>query len=101
MQKHEVINAIVKHGYELEEMTEYGTVYFGRTILKGDTEVHKVVEIDENSKGNLWFHFYKTRKLPQTEGHKLFGETFGANLEEIDISDNGVVSDGWFNEFVL
>ena len=102
MQKHEVINAIVEHGYNLEKMEEYGTVYFGKTILRGDdAEVHKVVEIQENSKGNLWFHFYKTRKLPHSEGHQLFGDSFEANLDEIRISDNGIVMDGWFNEYVL
>lgn len=101
MQKHEVVNAIVEHGYSLEKMEEYGTVYFGKTILRGDdVEVHKVVEIQENSKGNLWFHFYKTRKLPHSEGHQLFGDSFGVNLEEISI-ENGIVMDGWFNEFVL
>ena len=101
MQKHEVINAFIENGYCLEKMEEYGTVYFGKTVLRGDdVEVHKVVEIQENSKGKLWFHFYKTRKLPETEGHKLYGESLGANLEEISI-ENGIVTDGWFNEFVL
>ena len=100
MQKHEVINAIVEHGYSLEKMEEYGTVYFGKTILHGDdVEVHKVVEISESSNG-LWFLFYKTRKTPQNGKHEAFGDSFGVNLEEISI-ENGIVMDGWFNEFVL
>ena len=100
MQKHEVINAIVEHGYCVEKMDEYGTVYFGKTILRGDdVEVHKVVEISEHCKG-LYLLFYKTRKMSEKGKHETFGETVGTNLDEIGI-ENGVVSDSWFNEFVL
>lgn len=100
MQKHEAINAIIEHGYYLEKMEEYGTVYFGKTILLGDdVEIHKVVEINEGGKG-LCFLFYKTRKLLKEDKIETFGSTVSANLEEMKI-ENGIVTDGWFNEFVL
>ena len=101
MQKHEVINAMIESGYNLEKMDEFGTCTFGKTIGFGDREIRKIVEIDETDKG-LHFYFYKTCKVSGADGdYQQFGSHIYCLLDELYDVASGVVTDIWFNQFVL
>ena len=102
MKKHEIINEVIKNGYNLIEATEYGELVFGKVVGCGDDVVHTRIEINniDSSKED-----YKTvsifRTLHKGEEKATTVQEFYATFGDIEIDGKAVTNRFNYSSIVL
>ena len=94
MQKQDLVNALIEHGYNLTKMSEYGAVTFSKIICIGDREYHKDIILDQDCNG-IYVQGYK-----YVMGGEPFGDIITQYLELLNMAD-GMLLDNHLHEFVL